>query len=117
MFAFILLVVETEGEESPFNADPTSITKIISMMVGELEYQDTFPEQSWIVLILFLFFVGVVPVIINNLLIGLTVDNIQDLLKNAQLRSLEKRLEIIIQLDKNSKLLKDFKLFRSFRFR
>ena len=69
------------------------------MMVGELEYAETFGSKSIhreisINLIFFVFVIGV-PIIINNLLIGLTVDNVNELTERATLKGLEHQINTI----------------------
>ena len=68
-------------------------------MVGELEYEETFGSKSIhreipINLIFFVFVIGV-PIIINNLLIGLTVDNVKELTEQATLKGLEHQINTI----------------------
>ena len=66
-------------------------------MVGELEYEETFTETKHdksINLIFFIFVIGV-PIIINNLLIGLTVDNVKELTEQATLKGLEHQINTI----------------------
>ena len=69
------------------------------MMVGELEYEETFGSKSIhreisINLIFFVFVIGV-PIIINNLLIGLTVDNVKELTENAARKGLKSQINTI----------------------
>ena len=67
------------------------------MMVGELEYKETFTETKHdksINLIFFIFVIGV-PIIINNLLIGLTVDNVKELTENAARKGLKSQINTI----------------------
>ena len=71
------------------------------MMVGELEYKETFQKQKWYINLIFFFFVIIIPIIINNLLIGLTVDNVQDLTDHANLKGLESKISAISTIDKS----------------
>ena len=70
------------------------------MMIGELDYKKTFGSESTksrdipINLIFFVFVIGV-PIIINNLLIGLTVDNVNELTERATLKGLEHQINTI----------------------
>ena len=71
------------------------------MMVGELEYADTFGEKNIITNIIVFLFIIVIPIVMNNLLIGLTVDNVQDLTKDACLKGLEWKIRAISAIDKS----------------
>ena len=69
-------------------------------MIGELEYKETFVSDRTknrdipINLIFFVFVIGV-PIIINNLLIGLTVDNVTELTENAALKGLKSQIKTL----------------------
>ena len=75
-------------------------------MIGELEYEDTFGQKSVLINIVFFVFVVIIPIIINNLLIGLTVDNVSELMEDAQFKSIESKLYTIKQLEKSFVLAK-----------
>ena len=70
------------------------------MMIGELEYVDTTKNLKgvWIHLIFF-FFIIFVPIIINNLLIGLTINNVEELTKEATLEGLRSKISSIAAID------------------
>ena len=72
------------------------------MMVGELEYKDTFGEKNIIINGIVFIFVIVIPIVINNLLIGLTVDDVQELTRDACLKGLESKIKAISAMDKSS---------------
>ena len=80
-----------------------SIVKVIAMMIGEVEYSDTFAWDTWqhsfVINILFVFFVFIVPVVINNLIIGLTVSDTNEVLKEAETHSLKKKMADIIEFE------------------
>ena len=69
-------------------------------MIGELEYKETFVSDRTknrdipINLIFFVFVIGV-PIIINNLLIGMTVDNVTELTEQATLKGLKSQIKIL----------------------
>ena len=73
---------------------------LVSMMIGELEYKETFVSDRTknrdipINLIFFVFVIGV-PIIINNLLIGMTVDNVTELTEQATLKGLKSQIKIL----------------------
>ena len=84
----------------------TSILKVLVMMIGELDFADNF---TWDVIevenlgifsniVTQLFFIGIiflVSIVISNLIIGLTVQNITQLQKEAIIYRLQKTLEQI----------------------
>ena len=65
------------------------------MMIGELEYNDTFKKHDKSINLIFFVFVIGVPIIINNLLIGLTVDNVTELTENAALQGLKSQIKTL----------------------
>ena len=50
--------------------------KVIAMMVGELTYEETFTPDNVIHQLVFLKFVFILTLLLNNLLIGLTTSNV-----------------------------------------
>ena len=101
---FILLVY---GEQ--FENEEKSFVKVVAMMIGEVEYGDTFADKNIAINLVFLFFVFIVPIIINNLLIGLTVSNVSELILNANVKSLESKIRTIAQFEKNFVMTRIFK--------
>ena len=65
------------------------------MMIGELEYNETFKKHDIAINLIFFVFVIGVPIIINNLLIGLTVDNVTELTENAALKGLKSQIKTL----------------------
>ena len=65
------------------------------MMVGELEYSSTFTKHNIPINLIFFVFVIGVPIIINNLLIGLTLDNVKELTENAALKGLKSQINTL----------------------
>ena len=70
-------------------------------MVGELDYNSTFEKKGLIINTIVFLFVIVIPIIINNLLIGLTVDNVQELTSDANLKGLQSKINAISAIDKS----------------
>ena len=101
---FILLVY---GEQ--FENEEKSFVKVVAMMIGEVEYGDTFADKNIVINLVFLFFVFIVPIIINNLLIGLTVSNVSELILNANVKSLESKIRTIAQFEKSFVMTRIFK--------
>ena len=93
-FAFYVLIPRSAS----FNDPVTAILKVISMMVGELEYGDNFTVDNSLkdddvvgtLLIIFILFVVLVTIIIANLIIALTVSEIDVLYKQGRAIRLHK---------------------------
>ena len=64
-------------------------------MVGELEYEETFMKHDKSINLIFFIFVIGVPIIINNLRIGLTGDNVKELTENAARKGLKSQINTI----------------------
>ena len=108
-FVFMLLLPNSEA----FQLHIQSFVKTVAMMLGELEYQDTFLDLDEYINLFFFTFVVLISIIINNLLVGLTVDNVADLLKDAEFKSLESKITTISQIEKSYVLKKVSLLFRN----
>ena len=96
-FTFVFILIQ--GED--FSPEPQTFVRSVSMMVGELEYADTFGKKEIIINTIVFLFIIVIPIVMNNLLIGLTVDNVQDLTKDACLKGLESKIKAISAIDKS----------------
>ena len=95
--AFSIMI---KGDE--FNlglANLYQIPKTMAMLVGEISYGENFADKSTIVSFLFLVFTILVPIIINNLLIGFTVSDVEYLLKSVNMVATEFKLRNIRVLD------------------
>jgi hypothetical protein len=80
---------------------PWLIPTTMVMMTGELDYEEKFGKAgSFIKAVVFIFII-LVPIIINNLLIGLTINDVDILIKNANISGLEFKLRHIDMLDKS----------------
>ena len=53
-------------------------------MVGELDYEDTFTADNFIQQMVFMAFVVIMTIMLNNLLIGLTTSNVHELIREVQ---------------------------------
>jgi len=99
-FAFYVLL----PTQPAFNDPVTAIFKSIGMMIGELDYTDNFSVDSsklrddsvGTVQLMFMLFVFFVSIIIANLIIGLTVSQIDDLYNEARAIRLEKLVTQVI---------------------
>ena len=94
-FVFVLLLPNV------FKVHGQTLMKTVAMMVGELEYEDTFAEKTFIINLVFFVFVIIIPIIINNLLIGLTVDNVGELMDDALFKNLESKIKTISQIERS----------------
>ena len=54
------------------------------MMVGELDYENTFTADNFIQQMVFMAFVVIMTIMLNNLLIGLTTSNVHELIREVQ---------------------------------
>lgn len=88
-----------------FSSTINSIVKIVAMMTGELEFEDIFfnsedplyyPGTSHL---FFLFFTLIVTVVLTNLLVGLSVSDIQGLQKSAGLDRLVRQVELVAYME------------------
>ena len=92
--SFYVLSPWSTGFDNPI----TSILKVVSMMIGELDYEDNFTtEQSLVaghsvgsVQMLYMLFLVFANIVIANLIIGLTVNKVESLQAAARTIQLEK---------------------------
>ena len=86
-------------------ADPvTAVLKAIAMMIGELDFVDNFTvdksgDAEVTLQLIFLLFVLFVSIIIANLIIGLTVSEIDDLYNEARAIRLHKMVTQLVNLE------------------
>ena len=97
---FMLLLPDIYG------AQIQTLIHTVAMMIGELDYQETFGDKSLPINLVCFVFVIIIPIIINNLLIGLTVDNVTELMEDALFKSLESKIKTISQIEKSFTLKK-----------
>ena len=98
-FSFYVLLPRSDGFDNPV----TAILKVLSMMIGELDYESNFTtdisrESDYAIFstqILYVFFLVMVSIITANLIIGMTVGKIAQLEKCARSLQLE---ESVIQV-------------------
>jgi transient receptor potential cation channel subfamily A protein 1 len=74
---------------------------MMAMLIGEFDFGDSLESKSATNKLVFLFFVILVPIIINNLLIGLTINDVDDMIKNANMSGLKFKLRQIDMLDRS----------------
>ena len=107
----------------PFFAYPAgSLVKTFVMMVGELEYEALFPHDpaegpppfEYYSNLLFVVFVLVMGIVVMNLLVGLAVDDIQEIQENAELHQLSLNVGskyIYLKADHQVELVLDLERF------
>lgn len=98
--AFYVLLPTNEA----FNDPVTAVLKSIAMMVGELDFVDNFTvdksgDSEVTLQLMFLLFVIFVSIIIANLIIGLTVSEIDDLYNEARAIRLHKMVTQLVNLE------------------
>ncbi|XP_021940800.1 transient receptor potential channel pyrexia-like isoform X3 [Zootermopsis nevadensis] len=86
-----------------------SIVKTVVMMMGEYEYSDLFPEDDKMQLrlkgtsrIIFLAFVVLSSIVLMNLMVGLAVNDIQELQTEGHIQRLLKQAEFLAHCEKLS---------------
>ena len=92
--------------------NPFGITKTLAMMTGELDFGDTFGDKDKYRQLLLAIFVISVTIVISNLLVGLTVSDVAQLLEQAKMDGMEFKLEQIVNMD-NSWVMKGIELVLS----
>ena len=86
-----------------------SVIKVLVMMIGEYEYESLFyPEEggfenanfyTGISYLLFFIFVVIMSITIMNLLVGLAVDDISGVRKDAKLERLSMRARLVLEIE------------------
>lgn len=90
---------------SSFNSTINSVVKIVAMMTGELEFEDIFFNQDEPLVypgtshLFFLLFTLIVTVVLTNLLVGLSVSDIQGLQTSAGLDRLVRQVELVAYME------------------
>ena len=90
------------------------ISRTVAMTIGEFDYDGKFGRDTKSSTLfsrtMFVLFAILCPVILSNLLIGLTVSDVEDLIKNAHISGLGFKVRIIDLLDNSwtMKLLSNF---------
>lgn len=77
-----------------FDTPGWSLLKTFVMMIGEFDYEGIFDQDlgdlpfQYYSIFLFIAFVLVMSIVVTNLLVGLAVDDIQQIQENAELHQL-----------------------------
>ncbi|OXA57807.1 Transient receptor potential channel pyrexia [Folsomia candida] len=100
VFSFNILLPNSTG----FVNLPTTLLKVLTMMTGELNYDEIFHSESELIYpisshVMYAIFIMVATIILFNLLIGFTVSDIQGLQKDAQINQISNKLEQIFLME------------------
>ena len=82
------------------------ILKTVTMMLGELDYERSYLENSHeqhfstINLIMLLLFALIMPILLMNLLVGLAIGDLMQIQQNARLKRLATQVQIHTNLEK-----------------
>lgn len=88
-----------------FSTISNSAVKIVAMMTGELEFEDIFFQEGEPIMypgtahVFFLLFTLIVTMVLSNLLVGLSVSDIQGLQKSAGLDRLVRQAELVAYME------------------
>ncbi|ODM88205.1 Transient receptor potential channel pyrexia [Orchesella cincta] len=95
-FAFVFRML-LPSEEKFHLWPPWGIVKIVAMLTGEINFDETFEANVFVVMlaknVLLLAFITIVAIVLQNLLIGLVVSDMQSLTEKAREKSLSTQLE------------------------
>ncbi|XP_066924796.1 transient receptor potential cation channel subfamily A member 1-like [Clytia hemisphaerica] len=94
-----------------FNHLGTGIVRTIVMMIGELDYRDTFTEKfndntkkylpyKGVSYLVFVFFLIIMVIVVMNLLVGLAIGDIEAVRNNAYIRMLRGQVRILEILER-----------------
>ncbi|ODM96676.1 Transient receptor potential channel pyrexia [Orchesella cincta] len=101
VFSFNILLPNSTGFVNLSN----SVLKVLTMMTGELNYDDIFhSEEEQLIYpisshVMYAIFIMVATIILFNLLIGFTVSDIQGLQKDAEVNQISNKLEQIFLME------------------
>ena len=84
--------------------NPLGLTKTLAMMIGELDFGSD--NKDLLRNIIFFVFAVAVTIVISNLLIGLTVSDVADLLEKAKMDGMEFKLAEITKMDDSILMMK-----------
>uniref|UniRef100_A0A4W3GKR7 Transient receptor potential cation channel, subfamily A, member 1a n=1 Tax=Callorhinchus milii TaxID=7868 RepID=A0A4W3GKR7_CALMI len=95
-------------EQIAYESLPLSLMKTLAMMLGDINYQETFfipfkegrlqfPLLTFIILLIFML---IIPILLMNLLIGLAVGDIASVQRNAKLKRMTMQIFLHTSLEK-----------------
>eukprot|EP00794_Sanderia_malayensis_P000302 gene302-929_t len=114
VFVYLLAIVNVADDELKFSTKMSSLgafktplrsmVKTLVMMSGELDFSSVFdstfvpPPAAWP---MFLMFVVLLTIILMNLLVGLAVDDIQEVQKQAVLNRMKMQIDLALDAEKS----------------
>ncbi|XP_028398575.1 transient receptor potential cation channel subfamily A member 1-like [Dendronephthya gigantea] len=112
-FTMSFFIVFTESKDEEFNTPENSFLKVLSMVMGELDYSglrqhasELPSDMEYIAIGIFIVFCLTMALVVNNLLIGLAVGDIEAVQKNAEIKLLS--LQVTQILDARAKMFTGF---------
>ncbi|PAA93291.1 hypothetical protein BOX15_Mlig000210g3 [Macrostomum lignano] len=105
--------------QTPFKYPMYSILKTFDMTVGEMEFvtyfiSGTSGRMQLALLVVFVIFVVVMPIGLMNLLVGIAVGDIEGISKEAGLRLVEIRINLVYEMETNLPRYFQRRLYRRF---
>ncbi|XP_065282386.1 transient receptor potential cation channel subfamily A member 1 homolog [Dermacentor albipictus] len=101
--AFALTFFALLQNQAPFDTPWKAIMKTTVMMIGEIEYDSIFTENvlpyetsSYILMAMF---IVLMTIITSNLLVGLAVDDIKEVLEQAELKRLGMQVKLVLTVE------------------
>uniref|UniRef100_A0A7M5X847 Ion transport domain-containing protein n=2 Tax=Clytia hemisphaerica TaxID=252671 RepID=A0A7M5X847_9CNID len=102
-FAFAFFILLRDGQSPAFKNPWTSLVKVGVMMTGEMGFDELFfyggGKVDPILWIIFIIFVLVLNIILMNLLVGLAVDDIAGVQKQAEMTKSTMQIDICLQAE------------------
>lgn len=99
------------SDKNEFRTFGSSLVKTLMMMIGEVDYSNLVDQEtaiiSYLILVVFLF---LVCILMANLLIGLAVDDINQLQRLGNIEKLSKQVSHIVTFQKAISVAKRFRL-------
>ena len=93
---FVQMLHKNYSGFQPNSGYLSAFSKTLAMMTGELTYEETFTVDSFIQQVVFIIFVFLLTILLNNLLIGLTTSNVEAMMKEAHNEKTKFMLQDII---------------------
>ncbi|RDD38683.1 Transient receptor potential cation channel subfamily A member 1 [Trichoplax sp. H2] len=108
-FSFVFIILAKT--EDVFSTFPLTMVKVLVMMVGELDYNDTIVKaissgrisypNNILLLLMFVIFIFLMPILLMNLMIGLAIGDIDKIQKNAILGRLAIQIDFLDDLERS----------------
>ncbi|XP_067005843.2 transient receptor potential cation channel protein painless [Anabrus simplex] len=100
VMSFHILLWNVRSEENWYDSFPMSFLKTFIMTTGEFDANKSYFQSIPVVAnVLFVLFVMIVSIVVLNLLIGMAVNDIQSIQKDAELLHLETRVKVAWEME------------------